>query len=582
MVTRVISLAATFILLFLSAVSHAADRLVVEPDRTQLYEGEVLTLTVKGSMKIDINLSNLFSFDLSQLPSPDIEKVEPDFEILARNQRYSVQTVNNEMVGEITWTYQLAPARTGTLTIPELTFKDSVSDPVDIEVISGTPPDQPAASRDSFIELSADKAEVYVQEQLVLTIQLFFSGNLIRGELSEPEHPDAIIESLGKQREFTRYRDGIRYRVVERRYAIFPQTAGTLTLEPIRFEGQARDASGQLRFLRDRQQLYDVPVKPVPAGYPDNQPWLPARSLTLSDEGLPSTQELAVGSNLSRKVTLQARGLPAEALPPIAQEVPDAIRSYPEQPLRNTETTPEGLRATLQQATALVPVQAGETTLPAIRIPWWNTETNQLEEAVLPERRLRITGDHATAAPPAQTPDDSAAPTELPVTTSPDTASGSDASGNPLWLWGTVVFAVLWLLTLALWWRARQTPASGHNEPEDDSIKNERQAFEALLAAVRRGSGETSTLLLRWARLRFPQHSFDSVSDLFKLTEDSSLKTAFDRFQAGLYSGQHRTHGENARQQLQRELESLRRNTGQGNEASSPDLPPLYPASLSR
>src|SRR5690606_15095363 len=187
-----------------------------------------------------------------QLPSPDIEKVEPDFEILARNQRYSVQTVNNEMVGEITWTYQLAPTSTGTLTIPELTFKDSVSDPVDIEVISGTPPDQPAATRDSFIELSADKAEVYVQEQLVLTIQLFFSGNLIRGELSEPEHPDAIIESLGKQREFTRYRDGIRYRVVERRYAIFPQTPGTLTLAPIRFEGQARHASGQLRFLRHR------------------------------------------------------------------------------------------------------------------------------------------------------------------------------------------------------------------------------------------------------------------------------------------------------------------------------------------
>ncbi|RKR79471.1 BatD family protein [Marinobacter nauticus] len=580
MVTRVLSLAATFILLFLSAVSHAADRLVVEPDRTQLYEGEVLTLTVKGSMKIDINLSNLFSFDLSQLPSPDIEKVEPDFEILARNQRYSVQTVNNEMVGEITWTYQLAPTSTGTLTIPELTFKDSISDPVDIEVISGTPPDQPAASRDSFIELSADKAEVYVQEQLVLTIQLFFSGNLIRGELSEPEHPDAIIESLGKQREFTRYRDGIRYRVVERRYAIFPQTPGTLSLEPIRFEGQARDASGQLRFLRDRQQLYDVPVKPVPAGYPDNQPWLPARSLTLSDEGLPSTQELAVGSNLSRKVTLQALGLPAEALPPISRELPDAIRSYPEQPLRNTETTPEGLRATLQQVTALVPVQAGETTLPALRVPWWNTDTDQLEHAVLPERRFRITGDNATSAPPAQITDDSAGPTGSPVT--PETTEGSEPYGNRLWLWATVVFAALWLLTLALWWRARQTSAPGSKEPVDGGIDNEREAFEALQAAVKRGSGETSTLLLRWARLRFPRLSFDSVSDLFKLTEDRALKTAFDRFQAGLYSGQHHTHEENARQQLQQALDSLRRNTAWDNEASSPDLPPLYPASLSR
>lgn len=42
-----------------------------------------------------------------------------------------------------------------------------------------------------------------MQEQLTMTIRLFFSGNLVRGELSEPEHPDAIIEPLGKQREYS-------------------------------------------------------------------------------------------------------------------------------------------------------------------------------------------------------------------------------------------------------------------------------------------------------------------------------------------------------------------------------------------
>src|SRR5690554_4976169 len=128
------------LLVLLTASPALADTLSVEPDRTQLYQGEVLTLTVKGSMKIDINLNNLFNFDLSQLPSPDIEKVEPDFEILARNQRYSVQTVNGDMTGEITWTYQLAPTRTGKLTIPELTFKDATSEPVEIDVVTGTAP----------------------------------------------------------------------------------------------------------------------------------------------------------------------------------------------------------------------------------------------------------------------------------------------------------------------------------------------------------------------------------------------------------------------------------------------------------
>ena len=99
----------TLLFLFATLLSvawpaQASNDLTVEPDRTTLYEGEVLTLNVRGSMKIDINLTNLFDLDISSLPSPDIEKVEEDFEILGRNQRYNIRTVNNEMVGEITWT----------------------------------------------------------------------------------------------------------------------------------------------------------------------------------------------------------------------------------------------------------------------------------------------------------------------------------------------------------------------------------------------------------------------------------------------------------------------------------------------
>ncbi|WP_254774538.1 BatD family protein [Marinobacter sp. AC-23] len=117
-----IQLAVLAALMLLWSPTYAGD-LTAEPDRTQLYQGEVLTLTVKGTTKIDINLTNLFDFDLSSLPSPDIEKVAPDFDILARNQRYSIRTVNGDMVGEITWTYQLAPKSTGELTIPALTFQ---------------------------------------------------------------------------------------------------------------------------------------------------------------------------------------------------------------------------------------------------------------------------------------------------------------------------------------------------------------------------------------------------------------------------------------------------------------------------
>lgn len=568
------SAACLWLLLVMIAPAAWASGLTVEPDRTQLYEGEVLTLTVKGSMKIDINLTNLFSFDLSQLPSPNIEKVQPDFEILARNQRYSVQTVNNEMVGEIVWTYQLAPNRSGTLTIPELAFKDSTSVPVTVEVLDASPPSQSAPRRDSFIELSTDKADVYVQEQLILTVQLYFSGNLIRGELSEPEHPNAIIESLGRQQEFTRHRDGTRYRVVERRYAIFPQQPGELSLAPISFEGQARDATGQLRFLRDRQQLFEVRVKPVPENYPAGQPWLPASDMNLTEEGLPSANELSAGTNLNHRLTLHAIGLPSEALPALPQAMPDAIRSYPEQPLRNTETTTDGLRSTLQQMSALVPVQAGDAVLPAIRIPWWNTQTDQLEFAELPARRFRIEGGSAVIAP---TVSDSSQPSAPPGTATDVQEQGAEQLSP--WLISTIVLTGLWLATAALWWFSLRKRRERVVQPAHAGKASEKQAFNELKNAIQTRSGQSSALLVAWARLRFPDQHLVTLDDVFEFTGDSALSEALGQFQEGLFSNHQTGAGDDVTGRLIVAIERLRASRVPTGSASG--LPPLYPASLS-
>ncbi|MFV8571357.1 BatD family protein [Marinobacter sp. SBS5] len=563
-------------LLFLFSGPLSANELTAEPDRDQLYEGEVLTLTVTGSMNIELNLSNLFNFDLSHLPSPNIEQVEPDFEILARNQRYSVQTVNGDMVGEITWTYQLAPTRTGTLTIPPLKFQEATSNPVSIEVISGTPPDQPAINRDSFVELSADKADVYVQEQLVLTVQLYFSGNLIRGELSDPQHPDAIIEGLGKQREFTTNRDGKRYRVVERRYAIFPQTPGELNLPAIRFEGQVRDVNGALRFLRDSQQLYPVQVKPVPADYPDDQPWLPADTLALAEDGLPNTEVLTAGSNLTRNIVLQASGLPSEALPPLSVEYPSALRHYPEQPRRNTESTREGLESTLQLEAALVPVNSGDIIIPEVRVPWWNTKTDQLEEAVLPARSYRIEG--GTATPAINEPSPPEPTTDQPTET--NNHSGADSSSP--WLWTTLLLGSLWLMTLALWWLSRRKQSISKVNDTDASNNNEKECFVQLITAIQKGAPQTSTLLVRWARNRFPEKRFIDTRDVVRYINSRELDAALREFQASLYSAKSTDSSGSdkaVRDNLAKAVTRLRQ--GEIREEEQGGLAPLYPAGLS-
>jgi hypothetical protein len=361
--------------------------------------------------------------------------------------------------------------------------------------------------------------------------------------------------------------------VVERRYAIFPQQPGELTLPPIRFEGQARDASGQLRFLRDRQELFDVRVKPVPDSYPANQTWLPASQLNLTDEGLPPSGELQAGTNLNRKLTLEAVGLPSEALPALPQAVPDAIRSYPEQPLRNTETTTDGLRSTLQQVAALVPVQSGEAVLPAIRIPWWNTQTDELEYAELPTRRYAIAGGSAVVAAPLS--ESGPTPDSLPEAT---VTTPSGAAGVSPWFISSLVLAGLWLATAGLWWysRKRQAPAHHESHPEDAS---ERQAFAKLKAAIDGLSAQTTGLMVTWARLRFPGQDFVTVEDVIDFSGDPGLAKAVGRFQERLFSNHSPSHGDLVTKELTRCLEDLRNR--QAVPTDTAGLPPLYPAGLS-
>ncbi|WP_286220169.1 BatD family protein [Marinobacter apostichopi] len=574
MVNRlVISAIRVLVLMAMATFLHAGE-LKVEPDRTRLYEGEVLTLTVTGSMKLDIDLSNLFNLDLSNLPSPDIEKVEPAFEVLGKNQRYNIRTVNNDMVGEITWTYQLAPQRSGKLTIPSLSFKDSTSKPVSIQVVSGSPPDQKvAASRDSFIELSADKAEVYVQEQLTMTIRLFFSGNLVRGELSEPEHPDAIIEPLGKQREYSRYRDGVRYRVVERRYALFPQQPGELTLPPIEFEGQARDASGKLIFLRDSEQLYPVPVNDVPAGYTGDT-WLPASGLTLEETGLPESLQVETGENLTRNITLRAAGLPAEALPPLPELAPEGLRSYPEAPERKTDITPAGLASSLSQTRALVPVQSGPLTLPEMRITWWDTTTDSEQVAVIPAKTLQVGGATAqvnNSTAPSDTDNDTGAPD-----TSESGTSRNDGSG---WQWLSLALAVLWLATLVLWWRARNTSNGRNSEPVEPD-RDESALFEQLIQSARKGSASTPALLVQWANQRFAGKNFKTASDVMVGLNNATLSAELRRLQARLFAPGGDTAENWDGRALAKALQQVREQR-KSEEPQGSELPPLYPDSLS-
>lgn len=555
---------------------QAADSLTVEADQTELSDNDIITLTIKSSIELDLTLSDLINFDVSDIPMPDLSPLESDFEILGTpSHRHQIRSTNSSVVNHITWSVQIAPKRTGELEIPPIRFRDQTSEPIPLTVKPG--------SRDVFIELSTDKDRVYVQEQLVLTIQLYFSGNLLRGELSEPEHATAMIEPLGQQREYNRTRDGQPYRVVERRYAIFPQQPGELTIDPIRFEGQSRDPQGKLRYLRDRAELFDIPVEAPPASF-SGDTWLPARDLTLEESGLPKDLTLEQGQNLTRTLSLSAQGLTSEALPPFDSQMPDALRSYPEQPERQTETRPSGLYGRLTQTEALVGVTPGTVTLPEIRIPWWDTRTDTEQVATIPARTLTINGNAALAA---QTTPDS--PGRGDTGDEMTDSAGSQVSGSPapgdggnFWRYVAVVLALGWAVTTAVLLRRR---GKAHATPSEEAARpdqNESASFDILLSAAANGQANTPQLLLHWANRRFRPNYFRTLTELLAFLGDPELSQQLRHLQSLHFGRQHEPNSEQhgwSGDALIARLKAIR------SEAARPakptdSLPPLYPASL--
>jgi len=437
--------------------------------------------------------------------------------------------------------------------------------------------------RKSFIELSTDKAELYVQEQLLLTVQLYFSNELIRGELSEPISNNAVIESLGPQQEYARVRGDQRYRMIERRYAVYPQTPGQLSLAPVEFEGSFRGANGRLQILRSSEQLFDLPVKDIPPQF-SGSVWLPATGLTLEESGLPNDNRVTSGDNLTRQLTLRADGLPDATLPPFPAQTAPGLRTYPEPPKRATDISADGLKSTLQQSSALVPVQAGELRLPEVRIPWWDTASDSEKVAIIPERVL-VVAPGADINTQAQAPavvaiDENLNNSASDADRESDTSSPNATGGGAFWPWLALFMAVGWGITAGFFWRARRSHYPANKATESNSGVDGSELYRELLAAAGNNNPDTPRLLLRWMNLQYPDKGFQSWRQVAEFCHLPPLTDALAKLEQRRYGTEQplEDKASNNPAQLQQAIRELERRPASQTENSG--LSPLYPPAI--
>jgi len=510
------------LLLLLLTVSFDAYAAVdAHVDRNPVALDESFTLTVET--------------DSDTSDDPDFSVLENNFDVLGQNSSTSFQWINGQSSRSKKWIVSLMPRKVGKVDIPAFTLSGQSSQPLTISVIAARQPQSAQQGAEVFLQVEAKPKQVYVQQQIVYTVQLYRSVDLASGShLSEPQlsDGDAIVKRLGQDSEFRTTVNGVQYAVIERKYAIFPQKSGQLSIDPVVFNGEIIDAQRGQRFMlspfnpsvrhkRVRSEAVKLDIKAMPVGT-TAATWLPAVKLELQEEWSKTPPKFTVGEPVTRTVAILADGLTAAQLPDLSMTLPDGIKSYPDQPSLKDTVDSSGITGLRQQKIALIPTRPGTFVLPEIKLPWWNTQTGKLEIATLPQRRIDVEGT-------AQMPTQSASPTPMPTTgqagpsaTAADagqhvanTAAVADAGWWPMVALG---LGCAWIVTLLAWWYQRRRSGQGDSQAVAININSQLAQFEQDVkkACQVNDAAAARTALLNWAAMRWPATAPTSLTAMAK------------------------------------------------------------------
>ncbi len=338
-------------------------------DRTQVNVGDrlVLTITVEGSMRARPTLPDL---------SP--------FQVYSGGQSTQVQIVNMKRSLSAVYTYYLLPRREGTFTIGpatvELKGRTQRSDPIRITVLP--PEQQPNSGRDLFITATVSETDPYVSQQVVYTFRFYRRVQVADASLQLPSMDDFVVQDLGEQRDYEKTLNGQKYLVTEIKKALFPQEAGEVTIAAASLNCQVAERRQRSRSLFDdffsgyqtRSELLHAPaidmrIKPLPPAPSGFSGLVGSFKLKASL----SRNLLHVGESATLTATITGSGNVHSIPSPLFPEL-EGFKVYDDKPTAQLDTSGSRLRASREFKKALIPLKAGQYTIPATRLIYFDPQ----------------------------------------------------------------------------------------------------------------------------------------------------------------------------------------------------------------
>lgn len=585
----------TFLLLCLALTLFTplqAQEVEISLDRTEIARGETVTLTIR-------------IYEQRQGMQLDLTPLTSQFDVLGTRTSSQIRSVNGAVEAWTDYIVTLFPLEEGELTIPELDINGTTTAPIEVSVTNEGPRSN-QSSEELYLEIETNKESVYVQEQLLFTVRLYYTINGIRNpQFTELEMEDSVIQLIGSPNQYEKLIDGQRYGVYEKRYVIFPQRSGPHEIPDILFRGEVTDGSSNFVFrnLNTRRvtafiEGITIDVMERPASVQADDFWLPVSNLTLEENWSTDINNLKVGDSVVRTITMTAAGLDGAVLTPFGPSEIEGLNLYPD-PAEIERTFVDGaIVGTRIETTTIVPTDSGSVVIPEISIPWWNVNTDQLEATIIPATRLLIAtieGEAPAEQSVASTENLEELLAQLPVIDQDmidEQAQAEFIEVEAAWLnytiFGAVIIVLFSIYKLAIadnkraigeYLEALRTQIAANYSPEN----NERVAYKQLVSAC--SSNKLSAIretLITWCNHHIEDRQVISMEDILQQSEAPELHEHVKDIQTKLFQTQdEQTNGNtfnaNALLQVVSQLrKSKLRLQKKQQQEDQYTLPPLY------
>jgi len=342
-----------------------------------------------------------------------------DFKISYIGPRNEIKIINGDVQTRVSYNYRLTPKKEGLLKTPSAEVRvrggELVAPGLSVKVGPSSAP--PTGDPETvFVKQLIDKNSVFVGQQLVNTLELYASVNIIKPQVLDLSFDDFWSQELSPEEHSQKLINGTHYDITRLRYAIFPLKAGSLTLPARRIQGKIPmrrsrrspfwglspfddDFFGDFFATIEYQDktFYSNPlsleVKPLPDPPPNADDWRLNMPLvgTTALKVLLTPDPVKVGD--SKTITLEITSLGnLNNLNNVPLDFGPAARVYAENPETKPIYDPVGLLTQKTFKLSVVPLEGRELKVPALRLLYFDPDEERYKVAKSRPQSFEVIG----------------------------------------------------------------------------------------------------------------------------------------------------------------------------------------------